>query len=187
MAEAMTADRTVRLQRVNLPAASPLVNPDSAHHRPGREADGAADHSPCCNSATSLAIFTAIRPRPSTCRAAAPGPMPVGRSAEALDAGPVASGAGSSPANPASAPPQAVRCWGVSRARIKPGEAVPPRQGGPRCRPGGERRRDQAGRARRCRHGGRRQHQAGRAWLGAGDVPCPWTCPAASCPGRPMG
>jgi hypothetical protein len=30
MAEAMTAGRTIRLQRVNLPAASPCVNPDSA-------------------------------------------------------------------------------------------------------------------------------------------------------------
>jgi hypothetical protein len=30
MAEAMTARRTVRSQRVNLPAAGPFVNPDSA-------------------------------------------------------------------------------------------------------------------------------------------------------------
>jgi len=37
MAEAMTAGRTVRLEGVNLPAARPFVNPDSAHHGPRRE------------------------------------------------------------------------------------------------------------------------------------------------------
>jgi non-ribosomal peptide synthetase component F len=38
--------RGIRLQAVNLPAASAFVNPDSAHHGPRREAGGASNHSP---------------------------------------------------------------------------------------------------------------------------------------------
>jgi hypothetical protein len=44
--EAMAAGRTVRLPGLNLPAASPFVNPDSAHHRPRREAGRGINHSP---------------------------------------------------------------------------------------------------------------------------------------------
>jgi hypothetical protein len=62
MAEATAASRGVRLQAANLPASSTFVNPDSAHHGPRREPLDAADV-----------------PRPSICRAAAPGPMPRGR------------------------------------------------------------------------------------------------------------
>jgi hypothetical protein len=81
------------------------------------------------------------------------GPMPVARSAATPStAGMVASDAGSSPANPASAPPQAARCWGrvARRDQARRGCAAapgpmsghdPPR--GPRCRRGEERHRDQ--------------------------------------------
>jgi hypothetical protein len=75
------ARRRVCLPGAILPAASPFVNPDSAHHGPRREPLDAADV-----------------PRPSTCRAAAPGPMPVARSAtRPSTAGTVASGAGIKP------------------------------------------------------------------------------------------
>jgi len=86
MAEAPAAARHGRLLGVILSSASPFVNPNSAHHGPRREPLDAADV-----------------PRPSTCRAAAPGPIAggaIGR--EAVDASTVASGAG-----------------------IKPGEALP--------------------------------------------------------------
>ena len=44
------AARHGRLPRVNLPAASPFVNPDSAHHGPRREAGGASIIPPDANS-----------------------------------------------------------------------------------------------------------------------------------------
>jgi hypothetical protein len=73
----------------------------------------------------------------------------------------------------------------ASSAGIKPGEAVPLRQDrcrwcdrprGPRCRHGGERRRDQAGRARRST-----SPRAARC----ADVSRPSTCPAAAPGSRP--
>ena len=175
---------------VNLPAAGPFVNPNSAHHGLRRQPLDAGDVSRpstcrrCARNDASGAIGrealdsgtmasrASIRadgvPRPSTCRAAAPGAMPVARSAasgasvklgepgealrrgcrrraapldvpcrcarpmlaarsaEAVDAGMVASGAGSSRASPAmpargrrqhharrawrGAPPRAAQC-----------------------------------------------------------------------------
>jgi hypothetical protein len=70
MAEAMAVDRGGRLQGVNLPAASPFVNPDSAYHWLRREALDAGDV-----------------PLPSTCPAAAPGPIPVAQSVATRRAG----------------------------------------------------------------------------------------------------
>jgi hypothetical protein len=78
------------LPRVNLPAHVAFVNPDSAHHGPRHEAGGAS-------------IIPLMQQRPSTRRAAAPGPMPVERSAaRPSTAGIVASGASIKAANPAS-------------------------------------------------------------------------------------
>jgi hypothetical protein len=97
IAEMPAAGRGVRLPRVNLPAASAFVNPDSAHYGPRREPLDAADvprprrtvplrqdvaggalgrDAPRCRRSVA---------RPSTCPAAAPG-------RDALDAGTVASG-----------------------------------------------------------------------------------------------
>jgi hypothetical protein len=87
MAEATVGDRGVRLQAVNLPAASPFVNPDSAYHWPRREGLDAGDvplDEPCRCARTNAGGV-------------------IGR--EGLDAGTVASGAGSSQASQASAPP----------------------------------------------------------------------------------
>jgi len=68
MAEAMAAGRTVRLPGLNLPAASPFVNPDSAHHGPRRKAGGAPRAARCWRGAAPLDVPCS--------RAAAPGPMP---------------------------------------------------------------------------------------------------------------
>jgi hypothetical protein len=54
MAEATAAGRGVRLQAVNLPAASAFVNPDSAHHGPGREAGGASIIPPDATASTAI-------------------------------------------------------------------------------------------------------------------------------------
>jgi hypothetical protein len=86
MAEATAAGHGVRLQPVNLPAASAFVNPDSAHHGPRHEPLDAGDV-----------------PRPSTCRVG----VPVARSAaRPSTAGAAANGAKIKPASPASAPPR---------------------------------------------------------------------------------
>jgi hypothetical protein len=69
MAEAMAAARHGRLLGVKLPAASPFVNPDSAHHGPRREAGGASIIPP--DATASAAIRGHHRGvEPATCRAA---------------------------------------------------------------------------------------------------------------------
>jgi hypothetical protein len=101
MTAATAAARHGRLLGVNLPAASPFVNPDSAHHGPRYEAGGASIIPP---DATACAAIKGPPPSvrrfmPARCRAPRRAVPPARTDAggalgrEALDAAAVASGA----------------------------------------------------------------------------------------------